>query len=83
MLDEAVLDLDEGLVGDVWRAAGSDRMPAAANPLAQLTLMNVRAGEAIAGDRDRWPLAGDQLYVDLDISVGNLPPEPGSPWATR
>jgi MOSC domain-containing protein YiiM len=36
--------------------------------------MNARAAEAIAGDRDRWALAGDQLYVDLDISQANLPP---------
>jgi MOSC domain-containing protein YiiM len=27
-----------------------------------------------AGDRERWALAGDQLYVDLDLSVANLPP---------
>ena len=75
VLDEAVLDLDDGLVGDVWRSRGSSRMPdRAPNPLAQLTLMNARAAKVIAGSRDRWPLAGDQLYVDLDISVGNLPP---------
>ena len=75
VLDEAVLDLDEGLVGDVWRSRGSSRRPdRAPNPLAQLTLMNARAAKAIAGSRDRWPLAGDQLYVDLDLSVGNLPP---------
>jgi MOSC domain-containing protein YiiM len=36
--------------------------------------MNARAAAAIAGDRDRWPLAGDQLYVDLDLSITNLPP---------
>ena len=35
--------------------------------------MSVRAVEAVAGDRERWPLAGDQLYVDLDLSVDNLP----------
>jgi len=35
--------------------------------------MSARAAEAVAGDRERWPLAGDQLYVDLDISVDNLP----------
>ena len=23
---------------------------------------------------DRWALAGDQLYVDLDLSTANLPP---------
>ena len=36
--------------------------------------MNARVAAAIAGDRERWPLAGDQLYVDLDISLANLPP---------
>ena len=36
--------------------------------------MNARVAAAIAGERERWPLAGDQLYVDLDISLANLPP---------
>jgi MOSC domain-containing protein YiiM len=36
--------------------------------------MSARAAALIAGDRDRWPLAGDQLYVDLDLSGDNLPP---------
>ena len=36
--------------------------------------MNARAAAAIAGERERWPLAGDQLYVDLDLSLANLPP---------
>ena len=35
--------------------------------------MNARATDLFAGERDRWPLAGDQLYVDLDISEDNLP----------
>jgi hypothetical protein len=74
VLDECSLDLDEGLVGDVWRHRGSSRTPdGSANPDAQLTLMNARAAGLIAGDRERWPLAGDQLYVDLDLSVDNLP----------
>ena len=30
--------------------------------------------ELIAGERARWALAGDQLYVDLDLSAANLPP---------
>jgi MOSC domain-containing protein YiiM len=67
-LDEGVLDLEEGLVGDRWHAAERP------NPDAQLTLMNVRAAEAIAGARERRSLAGDQLYVDLDLSEDNLPP---------
>jgi len=36
--------------------------------------MNSRAATLVARDRDRWPLAGDQLYIDLDLSVANLPP---------
>lgn len=74
MLDECALDLEVGLVGDAWLARGSKAMPdGSANPDAQLTLMNARAAEVITGGRDRWPLAGDQLYVDLDLSIDNLP----------
>ena len=75
VLNEATLDLVNGLDGDTWRSRGSSRTPdGSANPDAQLTLMNSRVAAAIAGERERWPLAGDQLYVDLDISLANLPP---------
>jgi MOSC domain-containing protein YiiM len=75
VLQEAHLDLHEGLVGDTWRARGSSRTPDGGPSLdAQLTLMNARAAAAIAGGSERWPLAGDQFYVDLDISRTNLPP---------
>src|ERR1700732_1866285 len=40
----------------------------------QLNVMNSRAIALVAQDRDRWPLAGDQLYIDLDLSAENLPP---------
>jgi hypothetical protein len=71
---EATLDLADGLAGDCWRARGSSRTPdGAANPDAQLTLMNARAAALIAGPLDRWPLAGDQLFVDLDLGGANLP----------
>jgi MOSC domain-containing protein YiiM len=69
VLDEAELDVEVGLVGDSWNLRG--RRP---NPKAQLTLMNARAAAVIAGDRERWALAGDQLYVDFDLSGENLPP---------
>ena len=75
IVEEAELDLDEGLVGDSWRSRGSRRMPdGSANPNAQVTLMNARVAALVAGERERWALAGDQLYVDLDLSPGNLPP---------
>ena len=71
----AELDLEEGLGGDSWRRRGSSSRPdGSANPDAQLTLMNVHAVDAVATTRERWPLAGDQVYVDLDLSVENLPP---------
>jgi len=76
VLEEAVFDLVEGLVGDNWRARGSrSRHDGTANPEMQLNVMNARAVDLVAaGDRERWPLAGDQLYVDLDLSEEHLPP---------
>jgi hypothetical protein len=74
VLDEASLDRVVGLVGDTWKSRGSRRTPdGSANPDMQLTLMSARAAELVVGSRDRWPLAGDQLYVDLDLSTANLP----------
>lgn len=70
----AELDLHTGLVGDNWKIRGSSRTPdQSAHPGMQITLMNSRAIALIAGEQDRWPLAGDQLYVDLDLSAANLP----------
>lgn len=75
VLTAAELDLANGLVGDNWRARGSRSTPdGAANPDMQLNVMNARAIALLARTRDRWPLAGDQLYVDLDLSPANLPP---------
>ena len=72
-MEEAELDLDEGLVGDSWRARGrSGGRPA--NTKAQMTVMNARATALVAGERERWPLAGDQLYVDFDLSGEHIPP---------
>ena len=73
-LDEGDLDLEVGLVGDDWLARGNPlREDGRAHPLAQLTIMNSRVLEVMAGPVARWPLAGDQLYVDLDLSEDNLP----------
>ena len=74
VLEEAELDLAEGLIGDIWRSRGSRRRPdGSANPDAQVTMMNARLATLVAGGRERWPLAGDQFYVDLDLSEANLP----------
>ena len=75
LLSEARLDSVAGLVGDNWQTRGSRRTAdGAAHPEMQLNLMNARVTDLVAGSRDRWPLAGDQLYVDLDLSEINLPP---------
>jgi MOSC domain-containing protein YiiM len=66
ILFEATLDSAEGLVGDKW-SRGS------ANPETQLTLMNARVASLLAGEPERRGLAGDQLYVDLDLSEQNIP----------
>jgi hypothetical protein len=75
VLEDAVLDLNEGLIGDTWRTRGSSNTrDGSADSDAQVTVMNARAIALVAGSRDRWPLAGDQLFVDLDLSAENVPP---------
>jgi hypothetical protein len=72
--ERAELDTRLGLAGDTWVERGSRRMPdGSANPEAQVTVMNSRVALLVAGTKDRVPLAGDQIYVDLDLSVDNLP----------
>jgi len=74
-LSEAQLDPALGLVGDNWKARGSRSTPdGAANPEMQLNIMNARVIELLAQSQDRWALAGDQLYVDFDLSEANIPP---------
>ena len=74
LLEEAELNLSEGLVGDNWATRGAQMTPQrTANPKTQLTLMNARVADLVATSQDRWPLAGDQLYVDFHLGLDNLP----------
>ena len=74
-LAEALLDLRTGLVGDTWQSRSSPRTKdGAPHPETQLTLMNSRVIALLAQTKERWALAGDQFFVDLDLSVINLPP---------
>lgn len=66
VIDTATLDVEHGLIGDRW-ALGKQRR------LNQITLINARLAALVARSRDRWPLAGDQLYVDFDLSLAHLP----------
>ena len=75
VLDVAELDLTTGLVGDTWNLRSSSRTgDGSPHPDMQINVMNSRVIALIAGEQSRWGLAGDQLYVDLDISEDNLPP---------
>jgi MOSC domain-containing protein YiiM len=68
------LDVEQGLVGDTWASRSSTRSTqGVAHPDMQINVMNARAAALVAQDKERWALAGDQLYVDLDLSLANLP----------
>ncbi len=74
VLQVAELDGTAGLVGDTWASRGSSRtLDGTRHPDMQLNIMNARVIDLIAQTPERWPLAGDQLYIDLDLSEANLP----------
>ncbi len=63
-----------GLEGDNWHERGSASMPdGSANPEAEITLMNTRVIQALTENESRWALAGDQFFVDFDLSEENIP----------
>ena len=75
LVEECELDREQGLAGDSWKVRGSSHTSdGSANVNAQLTIMNARAIALLAQDEARWPLAGDQLYIDMDLSDDNIPP---------
>lgn len=75
VLQEGRLDTAQGLVGDNWKKRESRSSPdGAANPEMQLNVMNARVIALLAQGKERWALAGDQLFVDFDLSEANVPP---------
>jgi hypothetical protein len=75
VLKEGSLDPAHGLIGDNWLARGSrSTADGSADPEMQLNIMNSRVTALVAQDPQRWALAGDQLYIDMDLSPENLPP---------
>jgi hypothetical protein len=75
VMELADLNVEIGLVGDTWQARPSIRSgDGKAHPDMQITLMNSRVANLVAQSKDRWPLAGDQLFADLDLSKANVPP---------
>src|SRR3954463_12224001 len=74
---EADLDPADGRVGDPWARRGSRRTAdGSAHPDMQINVMNARVAALVAQHRSRWALAGDQLFVDLDLSGPTRPSGP-------
>ncbi len=76
VMELADLHVELGLVGDTWQDRPSARSgDGKAHPDMQITMMNSRVAALVAQSKDRWPLAGDQLFADLDLSKANVPPD--------
>ena len=74
VLNEARINGAEGIEGDTWNQRGTSlSADGGPHPNKQITIMNSRAAEAVIGPIERWPLAGDQIYADLDIGHDALP----------
>jgi len=73
-LTEGELDREQGLVGDGWSTRASTRTrDGSPHPDMQLNVMNSRVIALLAQDKSRWQLAGDQLFIDMDLSEANVP----------
>ncbi|HEY0729400.1 MAG TPA: hypothetical protein VGD38_15075 [Pyrinomonadaceae bacterium] len=74
VLEVAELDPQQGLIGDNWISRGSRRTPdGSPHPEMQINIMNSRVAALVAQEKERWSLAGDQFYIDMDLSKENLP----------
>ena len=73
-LESCDLSLAGGAHGDAWAngcwKSTDDGRP---HPDVQICIMNARCIETIAGERANWSPAGDNLFVDLDLTPENLP----------
>jgi hypothetical protein len=75
ILEEGLLNIHEGLLGDSWKNRRSSRTSdGSPHPEMQLNIMNARVIALLAPKKERWALAGDQLFIDFDLSADNLPP---------
>jgi MOSC domain-containing protein YiiM len=74
ILEEANLSTTDGVVGDSWNRRPSSRtIDGSPHPDTQINIMNARSVALVAQEKERWQLAGDQLFIDMDLSKDNLP----------
>ncbi len=66
---------DDGLPGDHWkRGTGYALEDGTGDPDAQICMMMSGCIRAIAGDKANWPPAGDNFFIDMDLTPANMPP---------
>jgi hypothetical protein len=74
LLEAGELDVVHGLIGDTWKTRHNRHAPdGIPDPDTQVTIMGSRAAALVARDKSRWPLAGDQLFLDMNLAIENLP----------
>jgi len=74
VLEAGELYPEQGLIGDTWNVrVNTHSKDGLANVDKQITIMNARSIALLAQSEEHWPLAGDQLYVDMDLSDDNIP----------
>ncbi|HYZ26169.1 MAG TPA: MOSC domain-containing protein [Geminicoccaceae bacterium] len=72
-LPQCQLSPEGGVHGDNWAQGCWMSLPdGRPHPDVQVTIMNARTIALIAQAEERWPLAGDNLFADLDLSGENL-----------
>ena len=76
VLQSAAFSTEAGLVGDNWIKKPYSKSPdGGPHPEMQVTMINRRVLDLIAGgDTKRRAVPGDQLVVDFDLSLNNIPP---------
>ncbi len=75
VLSHALFSPETGVAGDNWQnQCWKTLANGQADPVVQVAIMNARMIDVLTRDKSQWPLAGDQLFVDLDLSVNNLSP---------
>ena len=73
-LRQCRLSPEGGTEGDAWARGCWLKLPdGRPHPDVQICIMNSRMINLLAGEKHRWELAGDNLFVDLDLSRENLP----------
>ena len=74
LLESGLIDAELGLVGDNWPTRPSRSTPdGRPDPAKQITVISSRLSALLSPHPERRALTGDQLHVDLDLSVDNLP----------